>query len=71
MWFFSESRASRSEPVGPSVMPRIGKSRGFIFLHDATRQLPWNDILAEKHRGEGGGSTETLTFSRNRKLRWD
>jgi hypothetical protein len=27
--------------------------RGFILLHDAARQLPWNDTLAEKHRGEG------------------
>jgi hypothetical protein len=41
-------------------MPRIGKSIGFIVLHGNTGQLPWNDILAEKHRGEGGGSTETL-----------
>ena len=36
------------------------KCRGLISLHQDAKQLPWNAILAEKHRG--GRSTETLTF---------
>jgi hypothetical protein len=31
-----------------------------IFLHEDAKQLPWNETLAEKHRGAGGCSTETL-----------
>jgi hypothetical protein len=53
MWFFSGSRAAGPNRSDLIVMPRIGKSRGFLFLQDATRQLPWNYTLAEKHRGRG------------------
>jgi hypothetical protein len=45
-----------------SVANWEAKHRGLIFLHEDAKQLPWNDILAEKHRGAGGASTETLTF---------
>jgi hypothetical protein len=49
-------------PAGPNLaLSRIGKSSGFILLHKAARQPPWNDTLAEKHWGRGG-STEALTF---------
>jgi hypothetical protein len=57
---FQRVACSRSEPVEPGVMSRIGKCRGFILLHYASRQPPWNDTLAEKHRGAGVASTETL-----------
>jgi hypothetical protein len=44
------------------VANREAKPRGLISLHEDAEQLPWNDTLAEKHRGAGGGSTKTLTF---------
>jgi hypothetical protein len=47
--------------MGNSVVAnREAKCRGLISLHEDAKQLPWNDILAEKHRGVGGRSTETL-----------
>ena len=44
------------------VANREAKPHGLISLHTNAKQPPWNDILAEKHRGAGGGSTKTLTF---------
>jgi len=43
------------------VANREAKPHGLISLHKNAKQLPWNDILAEKHRGAGGASTGTLT----------
>ena len=42
------------------VANREAKPHGLISLHTNAKQPPWNDILAEKHRGAGGGSTKTL-----------
>ena len=36
------------------VANREAKSRGLISLHEDAEQLPWNEIVAEKHRGAGG-----------------
>ena len=44
------------------VANREAKPHGLISLHKNAKQLPWNYILAEKHRGPGGGSTATLSF---------
>ncbi len=41
---------------------REAKPHGLISLHVDAKQLPWNDILAEKQRGRGGGSTKSLVL---------
>jgi hypothetical protein len=46
------------------VANREAKPHGLIFLHEDAKQLPWKDILAEKHRGAGGHRTATLVLGR-------
>jgi hypothetical protein len=38
---------------------KSAKYPGIILLHERTEQLPTNDSLAEKQRGEGGRACET------------